>query len=106
VVVCKEAALLKIQQDSVAGTLESSDIMIQLSPGSSGIEIDLQSIVEKQFGKEIRRAIIETLNSLGVKNVRVQATDKGALDCVIRARIKTAVCRASGESRYEWKAPS
>jgi citrate lyase subunit gamma (acyl carrier protein) len=94
---------LEIQQESVAGTLESSDIMIQLSPGASGIEIDLESIVEKQFGREIRRAIIETLNSLEVKNVRVRAVDKGALDCVIRARVKTAVYRASGESRYEWK---
>jgi citrate lyase subunit gamma (acyl carrier protein) len=80
--------------------------MITVEPGESGIEIDLQSVVEKQFGKEIRRAITETLDSLEVKNVRVQAVDKGALDCVIRARIKTAVYRASGETRYEWKAPS
>jgi citrate lyase subunit gamma (acyl carrier protein) len=94
---------MEIQQNSVAGTMESSDIMINLSPGPSGIEIDLQSIVEKQFGQEIRRAITETLNSLEVKNVRVQAVDKGALDCVIRARVKTAVYRASGHSRYDWK---
>jgi citrate lyase subunit gamma (acyl carrier protein) len=95
---------MEIQQNSVAGTMESSDIMINLAPGSSGIEIDLQSIVEKQFGHEIRRAITETLNSLEVKNVRVQAVDKGALDCVIRARVKTAVYRASGDSPYDWKA--
>ncbi|MDR0624206.1 MAG: citrate lyase acyl carrier protein [Treponema sp.] len=94
---------MEIQQNSVAGTMESSDIMISLAPGSSGIEIDLQSIVEKQFGQEIRRAITETLDSLAVKNVRVQAVDKGALDCVIRARVKTAVYRASGDSRYNWK---
>ncbi|MDR2257555.1 MAG: citrate lyase acyl carrier protein [Treponema sp.] len=94
---------MKIQQNSVAGTMESSDIMISLAPGSSGIEIDLQSIVEKQFGQEIRRAITETLDSLEIKNVRVQAVDKGALDCVIRARVKTAVYRASGDRRYDWK---
>jgi citrate lyase subunit gamma (acyl carrier protein) len=94
---------MEIQQNSVAGTMESSDIMINLAPGSSGIEIDLQSIVEKQFGQEIRRAITETLNSLQVKNARIQAVDKGALDCVIRARVKTAVYRASGDTRYDWK---
>jgi citrate lyase subunit gamma (acyl carrier protein) len=94
---------MEIQQNSVAGTMESSDIMINLAPGSSGIEIDLQSIVEKQFGQEIRRAIIETLNALQVKNARVQAVDKGALDCVIRARVKTAAYRASGNSHYDWK---
>jgi citrate lyase subunit gamma (acyl carrier protein) len=83
--------------------MESSDIMINLAPGSSGIEIDLQSIVEKQFGQEIRRAITETLNSLHIKNARIQAVDKGALDCVIRARVKTAVYRASGDTHYDWK---
>jgi citrate lyase subunit gamma (acyl carrier protein) len=88
---------MEIRQDSVAGTMESSDIMISLSPGSSGIEIDLQSIVEKQFGHEIRRVIAETLDALKVKAVRVQAVDKGALDCVIQARVKTAVYRASGD---------
>jgi citrate lyase subunit gamma (acyl carrier protein) len=94
---------MEILQNSLAGTMESSDIMINLSPGSSGIEIELQSIVEKQFGQEIRRAITETLNSLQVKNVRVQAVDKGALDCVIRARVKTAVYRASENNHYDWK---
>jgi citrate lyase subunit gamma (acyl carrier protein) len=88
---------MEIRQDSVAGTLESSDIMIRLSPGSSGVEIDLQSIVEKQFGHEIRRVIAETLDELGVRAVRVQAVDKGALDCVIQARVKTAAYRASGD---------
>jgi citrate lyase subunit gamma (acyl carrier protein) len=97
---------MEILKNSVAGTLESSDIMINLEPGSSGIEIDLQSIVEKQFGQEIRRTITETLNSLQVTGVRIRAVDKGALDCVIRARIKTAVYRASGDSRYDWKATS
>jgi citrate lyase subunit gamma (acyl carrier protein) len=94
---------MEILHNSIAGTLESSDIMINLEPGSPGIEIDLQSIVEKQFGQEIRRAIIETLDSLKVNNVRIQAVDKGALDCVIRARVKTAVYRAAGETPYDWK---
>jgi citrate lyase subunit gamma (acyl carrier protein) len=88
---------MEIQRDSIAGTMESSDIMIRLSPGSSGIEIDLQSIVEKQFGQAIRRVIAETLDALEVHDVRVQAVDKGALDCVIQARVKTAVYRASGQ---------
>jgi citrate lyase subunit gamma (acyl carrier protein) len=99
-----EVILMKILQNSVAGTLESSDIMINVEPGSGEIEIDLQSIVEKQFGREIRRAIRETLESMDVKNVRIKAVDKGALDCVIRARVKTAVYRASGSGSYDWKA--
>jgi citrate lyase subunit gamma (acyl carrier protein) len=77
--------------------------MITVEPGSGEIEIELQSIVEKQFGKEIRRAIGETLEELKIKSVRIKAVDKGALDCVIRARVKTAVYRAAANTPYEWK---
>jgi citrate lyase subunit gamma (acyl carrier protein) len=101
---------MEILRNSVAGTLESSDIMINLEPleqGKNGVEIELQSIVEKQFGREIRRAIAETLAELGVDKVKVNAVDKGALDCTIRARTKTAVYRAGGncggDPAYEWK---
>ena len=96
---------MEILNSSVAGTMESSDIMITLEPGSGGVEIELQSMVEKQFGRQIRAVISNTLAELQVKNVKVTAVDKGALDCTIQARIKTAVYRASGESPREWKLP-
>jgi citrate lyase subunit gamma (acyl carrier protein) len=94
---------MDIIKPGVAGTLESSDVMITVEPGGQGIEIDLQSIVEKQFGGEIRRAILETLSELSVKQAVVRVVDKGALDCTIRARAKTAVYRAKGQDSYEWK---
>ncbi|MDR0876542.1 MAG: citrate lyase acyl carrier protein [Treponema sp.] len=87
---------MEIKQASIAGTMESSDVMVTVEPGVNGIEIEVESIVEKQFGREIRRAITETLRSLDVKNARIKAVDKGALDCTIRARVKTAVYRAYG----------
>ena len=59
-----------------------------------GIEIKLQSIVMKQFGDEIKRVILETLNENGVENVIVTALDKGALNYTIKARIETATKRA------------
>jgi citrate lyase subunit gamma (acyl carrier protein) len=96
---------MDIIQNSVAGTMESSDIMISMEPCSAGIEIELQSIVEKQFGREIRRAINETLEGLEIKKARIKAVDKGALDCVIRARVKTAAYRAAAHGTYEWKLP-
>ena len=87
---------MELKQTSVAGTLESSDIMVTVEPGGKGIEIELLSIVEKQYGQDIRRAITETLQELGVDNARIKAVDKGALDCSIRARVKTAIHRAAG----------
>jgi len=95
---------MNITKSSVAGTMESSDIMITLEPGSGNIEIDLKSQVEKQFGRQIRSVIIDTLSELQVKSAKVTAVDKGAMDCTIRARIKTAVTRATGENAGAWGA--
>jgi len=95
---------MEILKSSVAGTMESSDIMVTLEPGSGGIEIELQSLVDKQFGRQIRSVIAETLSELQVKSARVTAVDKGALDCTIQARVKTAVHRAAGKNPGAWRA--
>ena len=86
--------------NSVAGTLESGDIMIQIGPGE-GLQVELQSSVSAQFGRQIKNVITETLEGLGIDNAYVKATDKGALDCTIRARVTAAVVRATGKD--VWK---
>lgn len=87
---------MKITQVAKAGTLESNDILIMIMPGGKpGIELELESIVMKQFGDQIRHKILSTLEALGVEQCAVKAQDKGALDYTIEARIETAVRRAS-----------
>ena len=86
--------------NAVAGTLESGDIMIQIAPGD-GLQVELQSSVAAQFGRQIKALITETLTGLGVENAYVKATDKGALDCTIRARVTAAAVRATGKD--VWK---
>ena len=88
---------MELTRTAIAGTLESSDIMITLSPGGGRVEIELASTVEKEFGEAIRQEIAAVLSAEGVANAKVTAVDKGALDCTIRARVKTAVSRACGE---------
>lgn len=86
---------MDIKKAAKAGTMESNDIYIMLQPGEGkGIELSLDSIVMKQFGKKIEKVIMETLDSLGVKDVKITAKDRGALDYTIRARVETAVTRA------------
>ena len=84
----------------MAGTLESGDIMIQIAPGD-GLQVELQSSVAAQFGRQIKALITETLTGLGIDNAYVKATDKGALDCTIRARVTAAAVRATGKD--VWK---
>jgi citrate lyase subunit gamma (acyl carrier protein) len=86
---------MEINKPAKAGTMESNDIYVMLMPNpKGGIEINLQSIVMKQFGEEIERVILETLKEFGVENVIVNAQDKGALNYTIKARIETATKRA------------
>ncbi len=86
---------MKINKVAKAGTLESNDILIMIMPNENNeIELELQSIVEKQFGEQIRKVIMDTLNEAGVHSATVKAQDKGALDYTIRARVKTAIDRA------------
>ena len=87
-------------KNAVAGTLESGDIMIQIAPGD-GLQVELQSSVAAQFGRQIKALITETLTGLGIENAYVKATDKGALDCTIRARVTAAAVRATGKD--VWK---
>lgn len=84
-----------------AGTLESGDILVQITPrAEKGLEINLDSTVAFQFGDKIKSVITETLAGLGVENAIIDATDKGALDCTIRARVTAAVVRATGHDVF------
>ena len=86
---------LKIEKVAKAGTLESNDIFIMVSPNEDGkVEIELESIVMKQFGDDILRTIKEKLDELGVESVTLKAQDKGALDYTIGARVETVIQRA------------
>jgi len=94
---------LDLKRAGMAGTLESSDIMVVVEPKEDdGIKIHLESPVEKQFGDQIKKVILDTLDELGVDKAMIRAKDKGALDCVIKARIQTAVYRGADSKDYLW----
>jgi len=89
---------MNIIKPAKAGTMESNDIYVSIFPNEGkGIDITLESSVIKQFGDQIEEAIRDTLEKLNVKDAKITAMDRGALDCTIRARVETAVKRAGGE---------
>ena len=89
--------MAEILQRAVAGTLESSDVFVTLEPNAAGLEIEIDSVVQSQFGEAIRRVAEEVLSEQQVQNAKLSIVDRGALDCVIRARVETAIVRAKGE---------
>lgn len=95
---------MKVVERAMAGTMESSDIMITIQDNpEKGIRIQLTSSVEKQFGEHIRETIKDYLEALKVEDAEVIAVDKGALDCVIKARVYTAAHRACQKDTYCWE---
>ena len=89
---------MEILKPAIAGTLESSDVQVAVEPIEEGVELYLESSVMNQYGRQIKNTVLETLERLGVDNVRVTVLDKGALDCTIKARGECAVFRSCGAS--------
>ncbi|SNS59474.1 citrate lyase subunit gamma (acyl carrier protein) [Anaerovirgula multivorans] len=95
---------MNVKTIAMAGTLESSDVSIVVEPSrNEGITLELNSLVEKQYGEQIKCVVLETLEQLKVKKAIVKIHDKGALDCVIIARLQTAVLRAAGVETFNWE---
>ncbi len=92
---------MEIIKPAMAGTTESSDCVVTIRPGQGKIRINLESSVKMMFGKSIMETIRKTLDGMDVTDADVDVLDRGALDCVIRARVQCAVCRAA-ESPYNW----
>lgn len=89
---------MEIKKLASAGTMESSDAYVEIEPGTDGLEIQLDSVVMAQFGEDILSVVRQVLDDLGVRQARVRVVDRGALDCVIRARVETAVLRGKGDA--------
>ena len=87
----------EVLKPASAGTMESSDVLVELVP-AEGRQIQLTSVVEAQFGDSIRAVAGEMLDQFGLQNVCLRIDDRGALECVLRASIETAILRAKGEN--------
>ena len=93
----KGVIILKITKQASAGTMESSDVYVEIEPSTDGLDIHIESVVEKQFGDKIEACVRDVLNEYGLTDANVRVVDRGALECVLRARVETAVLRCGGD---------
>lgn len=87
---------MKIMKNASAGTMESSDVYVEIEPGTDGIQLEVDSVVIRQFGDAIREVVKDVLAEQGVESANVRIVDRGALECVLRARVETAILRGKG----------
>ena len=85
--------MAEIIKFATAGTDEKSDAVITVEPCEQGIQLEIQSVVVNQFGAAIEASVREVLAEMGIEDAKVTVADRGALDCVLRARVETAILR-------------
>ena len=88
---------MKIKKNASAGTMESSDVYVEIEPAEE-LNIQLESVVLAQFGQEIDAVVRDVLRENGVAGANIRIVDRGALECVIRARVETAILRGKGDA--------
>lgn len=87
---------MKIKNSAKAGTLESNDCLIEISPDDD-ISIEVDSEVYDQFKDQIDSTIHQTLDEHDIDGAKIRMEDRGALDCTIKARLTTAIRRSNEE---------
>ena len=90
---------MDILKYACAGTLESSDAYVEIEPFPNELKIEVESVVKNQFELSILSSVKEVLKEYSVENAIVRIADRGALDCVIRSRVETAILRGKGDSK-------
>ena len=86
---------MNVLKTAVAGTMESSDAYVEIEQGEGRLNINVESVVKKQFGDKIMASVKDVIDEYGIVDANVRIIDRGALDCVIRARVETAILRAT-----------
>ena len=86
-----------ILKEAQAGTPEkNADCVVSIYPASE-IIIEIDSIVKAQYGDAIKASIEDELNKYEITGAKVVVADRGAIDCVLRARAETAIKRGMEE---------
>ncbi len=74
------------EKDRAPGALKGAALTRPLD--TQDIDLQINSSVEKQFGDAIRTTILDVLARYNVRGVQLNVDDKGALDCILRARLE------------------
>ncbi len=77
-----------------AGTEEKGDVLVVIEPAKKK-EIVIKSKVQAMYGETIKNTVKEMTKNL--KKVKVEVSDKGALEWVLRARMEAAMRKYRGE---------
>ena len=79
-----------------AGTLESSDCLVTVSPSDS-FKLEYNGANSVIFAKRTEELVRAMLEKTGAENAKITIQDQGAIGITIKARLETALNRAAKE---------
>jgi len=88
---------MTITKTACAGSSSKGDSLVTISPENENkltVKITTKPIILKQFGKHIEKTVLKAARDEGVGSALIEVADNGALDYVIRARVRGAILRA------------
>ena len=86
-----------IKKATVGKEKQNADCVITIEPGKKGIELDFTSLVGVQYGDDMKNTINEMLREYKIEDAKISVVDRGAIDCVLRARLEAVIKRAMEE---------
>lgn len=82
-----------IKKASVGKEKQNADCVITIEPYTKGIKLDFTSLVGVQYGDSMKKTIMDELKKYDIKNAKLTVVDRGAIDCVLRARLEAVIKR-------------
>ena len=77
-----------------AGSLVSCDVLVNIQRcDEPDIKIEVDSVVNLQYGSHLKKLVEQEVKKFFSSGIKVKLVDNGALDYVIKARVKTACLR-------------
>lgn len=86
-----------IRKTASAGTLESSDCLVSVSPATE-LQLDYRGGNAELFRMRTRTLVEDVFRAYGLAGGRVTLQDQGAILATLRARLETALERAFEEA--------
>ena len=86
-----------VKKATVGQEKQNADCVITIEPAKKGIELNFSSLVGVQYGDDMKKTIYDELEKYGITDAKVTVVDRGAIDCVLRARLETVIKRGMEE---------
>ncbi len=87
---------MKLLKNAAAGTLESSDCRVCVSP-ADGVILEYNGANSVIFADRTKKLVDEVLKENDLSGAKITIQDQGAIEITIRARLECALERAAEE---------